>query len=554
MKGYIMKIFSFMRKPLKPMLYGMLLALLCTVALIFALQYQTDKQTLRDWLDNYTYIGTICPDVEGNAMLTPIPEDAKALLKDADTIHSLHSIQTYAARLTDGYLVPDHMMTISQLYQRYFIQAKVTGSMGWGDMGIFKCDRYAIELVKEWGSDKTGDRGLHLNVWRLANEPVWESGQELFFTSSYTFDHYNLVNMTEFEFYTPAAWEAMMGVPPMDIFTQNPVLLLEEGEGEEEILAFLEETGMMPYYEKFTQLDGNLAVRTISDFYALPKTANDRIYITDGRAITKEDAGKKVCMISQNLMNRNRYALGDIVTLEVAEESYSLYGWENGNPMPEDELLTSYGEPQEYEIVGIYNQIGRNAYDPLYYSHTDIFIPVGEEIVEFTLPYAFSFKVQGVDYDTFLAETLPVLEGYGCVVTLADTGWEDVEDAYYAMEVRCKVMLFCAALAFVAAAAVFTVLLYWHLRKEYGLQRLMGAYRHEACQVYLAALVAIAIPALAVSGIAGYLIVKGFMQSIVVGNALLFVLLPMALFVTVCLLLLLLVTISERGSLRKIIM
>jgi len=549
-----MKIFSFMRKPLKPLLYGILLALLCTVALIFALQYQTDRQTLDDWLNNYTYIGMICPDVEGVAMLTPIPEETKELLKQADTIHSFHSMQTYAAKLTDGYLVPDHMMTLNQLHQRYFIQAKVTGAMGWGDMGIFKCDRYAIELVKEWGSDKTGDRGFHLNVWRLAEEPVWEIGQELFFTSSYVFDHYNLVNMTEFECFTPTAWEAMMGMVPTDVFTQNPYLLLEEGEGEAEILAFLEETGMLPYYEKFAQLEGNLSVRAISDFYALPKTATDRIYVTDGRVLTKEDAGKKVCMISQNLMNRNRYALGDIVTLSVAEESYSLHGWENGYPMPEDELITSYGEPEAYEIVGIYNQIGRNAYDPLYYSHTDIFIPSETETVEFTLPYAFSFKVQGVDYDTFLAETLPLLEGTGCVVTLADTGWEDVEDAYYAMEVRCKVMLACAVLAFVAAAIVFTVLLYWHLRKEYGLQRLMGAYRQEACQVYLAAIVAIAVPALAISGIAGYLIIHKFMQGIVVGSALLFVLLPVTLLLAVCLLLLLLVAISERGSLRRIIM
>lgn len=543
-----------MRKPLKPILYGALLAMLCTVAMIFSLQYQTDNQTLKDWLDNYTYIGTICPDVEGGAMLSPIPEEAEVLLKEADTIHSLHSMQTYAAKLTDGYLVPDHMMTLDQLFQRYFIQAKVTGSMLWGDMGIFKCDRYSIELVKEWGSDKTGDRGFHLNVWRLEKEPTWESGQEIFFISNYTFDHYNLLNMTEFELYTPAAWEAMMGIAPLDVFTQNPFLLLEEGEGEAEILAFLEETGMMPYYEKFTQLEGNLAVRAISDFYALPKTANDRIYITDGRAITKEDAGKKVCMISQNLMNRNRYALGDIVTLEVAEESYSLYGWENGNPMPDDELLTSYGEAEAYEIVGIYNQIGRNAYDPLYYSHTDIFIPKETETVKFTLPYAFSFKVQGVDYDKFLAETLPQLEGCGCIVTLADTGWEDVEDAYYAMEVRCKVMLLCTILSFAASATVFTVLLYWHLRKEYGLQRLMGAYRHEAYRVYLAALLSIAVPALSVSGVASYLIIKNFMQGILVGNVLLFVLIPLALFATVCLMLLLLVAISERGSLRKIIM
>lgn len=548
-----MKIFSFMRKPLKPMLYGALLMLLCTVALIFSFQYQTDKQTLEDWLSNYTYIGTICPDVDSGALLTPIPEETWEQLKKSDTIHSIHSMQTYAAKLLDGHIVVDHMMTTSQLQQRYFVQAKIKSSMDWGSWGEYKYDRYSIEIVKEWGSNKIGNRGLFVNMLRLATEPSFEAGDEIFFTSGYQFKN-GFVIVVEFDFLTPAAFEALYGMPPADIYTQNPFLVLEEGEGEAEIKAFLEETGMMPYFEKFAQLDNNLAVRAISDFYALPKTATDRLYITDGRAITDKDAGKKVCMVSQNLATRNRYGLGDIVTLSVAEESYSLYGWENGNPMPDDELITSYAPGEEYEIIGIYNQIGRDAYDPLFYSHTDIFVPVEKVVVEQTLPYAFSFQVLGTDYDVFMAETLPALEQNGCIVKLADTGWQDVEDAYYAMEVRCNVMLWCAILSFIAAAIVFSVLMFLHLRKEYGLQRLMGAYRHEAYRVYLAAIAVVSLPALMISGMAGYAIVKYMLQNVIVENLLIFALVPAGLLAAICLLLFLLVAFCERGSLRKIIL
>lgn len=548
-----MKIFSFMRKPLKPLLYGALLALLCTVALIFALQYQTDRQTLDDWLDNYAYVGTIYPDVEGQSLLSPIPEETQVLLKEADTIESLHSMQTYAAKLLDGNIIVDHMMSLSQLQQHYFLQAKVTDSMDWGSSGDFKYDRYTIELVKEWGSDKVGDRSLHVNLLRLADEPAWEIGQEVFFISGYVLKN-GAVIVIDFELYTPAVWEALTGLAPTDIFMANPYLLLNEGEGEAEILNFMEQTGIAPLYEKFAQLDGNLAVRAIDDFYALPKTATSLLYITDGRALTEQDAGKKVCMISQNLANRNRYCLGDIITLSIAEDNYSLYGWENGNPMPDDELITSYGLAEEYEIIGIYNQIARDVTDPLYYSHTDIFIPAESEQDGFPLPYAFSFRVSGLDYDTFLEETLPLLEESGCAVKLTDTGWEDVEDTFYAMEVRCRLMLWCAVLAFVAAAVVFSVLLFWHLRKEYGLQRLMGAYRHEACQVYFAAVAVIAVPALALSGIIGQVIVNNLQQSGGAENMLLFILLPAVLLGTICLLLLLLLAISERGSVRKIIM
>lgn len=540
-----MKIFSFMRKPLKPLLYGALLTLLCTVALIFFLQYQADRQTLDDWLTNYAYVGTIYPDVDGQALLSPLPEDTKALLQKADTIESLHSMQSYAAKLTDGNIIVDNMMSLSQLQQHYFVQAKVTHYMDWGSSFDFKCDRYTVELVKEWGSNKVGTRSLHVNLYRYGDEPAWEVGQEVFFISGYIFDG-NAVMVTEFELYTPTMWEMMTGQPPTDVFSQNPYLLLEEGQGEQEILAFMDETGITPYFEKFTQLEGNLTVRAIDDFYALPKTANDRIYITDGRALAKQDAGKKFCMISQNLANRNRYYLGDIVTLSIADDSYSLYGWENGYPMPEDDLITSYAPGEAYEIVGIYNQIGRDSMDPLFFSHTDIFIPIEEETTEFSLPYAFSFRVLGPDYDTFCEETLPQLENSGSVIRLADTGWQDVEDAFYAMELRCTVMFWCSILTFVAAALVFSVLLFWHLRMEYGLQRLMGAYRYEASQVYFAAIAAIAVPALILASIIGQLFAKSLLLAAL--------LLPLALLVAICALLLLFLGISERGSVRKIIM
>lgn len=548
-----MKIFSFLRRPLKLLLYGALLMLLCTVAMIFTLQYRTDRQTLDNWLSNYTYIGVICPDVESNALLEPIPEDTWKLLEQADTVQSIHSMKTYAAKLMDGHIVVDHMMTTSQLQQRYFAHAKIKSCMDWGSWGEYKCDRYSIDIVKEWGSDKIGDRGLFINMLRLADEPAFEIGDEIFFNSGYQFAN-GFVIVVEFSFETPAAYETLYGMPPGDIYTQNPFVVLGDGDKEKQIWTFLEETGMLPYYEKFSQLDNNLAVRAISDFYALPKTATDRLYITDGRAITEKDAGKKVCMVSQNLATRNRYGLGDVVTLSIAEESYSLHGWENGNPMPEDELITSYAPGEGYEIIGIYNQIGRDAFDPLYYSHTDIFVPVEKVTVEQTLPYACSFQVLGVDYDSFMAETLPALEKNGCIVKLADTGWQDVEDAFYAMEVRCNVMFWCAILSFVAAAIVFVVLLFLHLRKEYGLQRLMGAYRHEAYRVYLAAITAVAVPALAISGVAGYLIVKSMLQNVIAGNLLIFILVPVALLVVISVLLFLLVAFCERGSLRKIIM
>lgn len=540
-----MQLFSFMRKPLKPFLYGTLLTLLCTIALIFFLQYQTDSKTLNEWVENYTYTGTIYPDISGQALLTPLPSEAQTLLKEADTIQSLHSMQTYAAKLTDGHLVVDHMMTLSQLQQHYFVQAKIIGRPYSTDIGSLQYDQYSIQVLKEWGSEKIGDRGLTITLYRLADEAAWEPGQELFFISDYVFGDAGAVKVVSFEIFTPAARELLTGQTTDNVFYANPFLLLNEGEGEKEILDFMEQTGIAPLYNKFAQIADNLTVHTIDDFYTLPKTATNRIYLVEGRALTASDAGKKVCMVSQNLASRNRYMIGDTVTLSIADESYSLNGWENGNPMPDDDLITSYAPAEEYEIIGFYNQIGRNASDPLYYSHTDIFIPAGEKTEEISLPYAFSFLVSGLDYDAFQEKTLPLLEATGCRVQLTDTGWQNVEDTYFATEVRCKLMFWCAILAFFVAAIVFSVLLFFHLRKEYGLSRLMGAYQNEARRVYLAAIAVIAVPSLILAGIISQLVMKTILPVIF--------LLLLGLLAVISFLLSLFLAISEHGSLRKII-
>ena len=54
-----MKKYSFLRRPVKPALYAILLALILTAALVFGWQYHLDGIVLDHAIDTYAYVGTL---------------------------------------------------------------------------------------------------------------------------------------------------------------------------------------------------------------------------------------------------------------------------------------------------------------------------------------------------------------------------------------------------------------------------------------------------------------------------------------------------------------
>lgn len=547
-----MATFSFLRRPVKLVLYGLLLALLCAAALIFFLQYRLDQTALLESREKYAYLGITYVGSGAEAQLTPLPEDAERVLKTSETVDSVQVMGTYAGKLLDGRTLPTAMMTSSQLQQRFFIEATVSGAVYPAEdpSAAYYFDNYVLSDLTQWGAQTVGNGTFRLALMRMPDEARWEIGQHVFFTAPVG------STLTSASIQTPKAYAALYGEEPTDIFDQHPFVLLGEDEGEAEIWKFMEESGIAPYYSKYAQLAGSVTVRTVTEFDELFNAARGHTYPAYGRALTAQDVGKKVCMINQNLMLRNRYTLGDTITLSIAQDSYRLEnGWQSGFPMPDDELIDSYGAAEEYEIVGIYYQVGRDAYDPLCYSDNDIFIPVQESTDTLPLPYAFTFRVEGPEYDAFEAEVVPALEAADCSVRMADGGWDAVADTYYSMKLRSTFMLCCAALTFLAAAIVFCLLLHHHLRREYGLQRLLGAYRHEALRVYFAAVASLVVPALLAAALAGQWIFGTLIRGgATIGQDISVFLLPAALGALICLLLPLLAAWSERGSLRRVVM
>ena len=105
-----MKKFPFLRRPLRLILYSLLLALLSAAALIFAWQYKLDGIILDHAIDSYAYVGTVVrKDSEitregkdgGSGYLEPIPENLVEWLTSCEYVSRVDSRRTLAATVGD---------------------------------------------------------------------------------------------------------------------------------------------------------------------------------------------------------------------------------------------------------------------------------------------------------------------------------------------------------------------------------------------------------------------------------------------------------------------
>ena len=116
-----MRTFSFLRRPVKPVLYAILLALILTAALVFAWQYHLDGLVLDHAIDTYAYVGTlvrtegqvldyeatrderdfygISGEMGGPAFLEELPEELVQKLMESGYVSKIASRRTQAAML-----------------------------------------------------------------------------------------------------------------------------------------------------------------------------------------------------------------------------------------------------------------------------------------------------------------------------------------------------------------------------------------------------------------------------------------------------------------------
>lgn len=146
---------------------------------------------------------------------------------------------------------------------------------------------------------------------------------------------------------------------------------------------------------------------------------------------------------------------------------------------------------------------------PLFLDQNDIFIPADEESSGPVRSYNFSFRVEGIGYESFKEELNAVLSDEGYRLKFLDTGWDEVEDTFFLLQDRRKIMLFSAAAAFSLAAILFAVLTHRNCQYTYGIQRLLGGTKRESAGEYVAAFCTAGFPGMLVAVLAalgGYML------------------------------------------------
>lgn len=552
-KGDFMRTFSFLRRPVKPVLYAILLALILTAALVFGWQYHLDGLVLDHAIDTYAYVGTLVRtegqvlDYEatrderdfygitgamgGPAFLEELPEELIRKLTDCGYVSRIDSRKTQAAMLGEctrihagetkqTARISDQMMSLGGT-SYYFLEATVDKVMEneWRNDDEITVDHYSLRVDRMWSDPNFSQETMMLEVWCLSAEPQFEVGQKIFLLGDYVYygesgmpsDQQTTFDSPEFiRDYIKrhgSDWE-------LSTVEENRYILIPEGEDSERcIQEFLESTGLDVLLNRQLRNRNAATVRRTQDMSMIPMFAKNKAKIYEGRLLVPGDMGKKVCVISNGLSQRNRLSVGDTIRLSLADGAYCLEnGWETGEQGDEDAALT-YGAFEEFEIVGIYTQAGRRTVNALHFTYNDIFLPAEEGMTAaLQKPYTVSFKVPGPDYQNFLAEYEPVLSDAGYTLVVEDTGWDDVKESFYTMQTRRQLMLLCAAAAFAAAVLVFAILLNAHCRYEYGIRRLLGAKKGEARGIYGAVFACTAIPGGAVAVLGSWLAAVHLMQ------------------------------------------
>ena len=547
-----MRTFSFLRRPVKPVLYAILLALILTAALVFGWQYYLDGLVLDHAIDTYAYVGTVVrtdgqvlddeanrdvldftsrnpaltPEMGGPAFLEELPEELVQWLSDSPYVSRIDSRRTQAALLGEHTRtkagetaqtakIDDRMMSLSGT-SYYFLEATVelVVENKWRQDDEFTVDDYKLRVDRMWSHPNFSQDTIMLDVWCLSSEPQFELGQRIFLIGDYVYyGESGIPSDQKTTFDSPKHlqnWLERYGYDrALSTVEENRYTLIPEGVNSETyIQEFLSSTGLDVMLQRQLRNQYAVTVRRTQDMSMIPLFAKGKAKTYEGRVLTPEDEGKKVCVISNGLSQRNRLSVGDTISLSLSDGSYTIHGlehaegWETGEQGDDDVPLT-YGAYEEYEIVGIYTQAGRRGNNSLYFTYGDIFLPAeGGSAAEVQKPYTFSFKVPGPDYQDFLAEFEPVCESAGYSLIVEDTGWDDVKESFYTMQTRRQLMLICAAAAFAAAVLIYAILVGAHCSYEYGLRRLLGASKREALGIYGAvfAFTAVSGGALAVGG------------------------------------------------------
>ena len=306
-------------------------------------------------------------------------------------------------------------------------------------------------------------------------------------------------------------------LPPEDMKAYfQSTLIVKEGPGDEALTdeefaqKVMKKHGLLEKAEKLNALLDLTAVVEIPTPEMLLPWRNNLMRPVSGRAITEEDAGKKVCMCPSALLAAVGKRVGDTLLLSVSGHDLS-----GGDPSGIPSLLTEYdredfGPMEEYEIVGSYSndQSGVDGTTRSLYL-TDILIPrPADRPYEPVSTKHFSFSVYKDNYESYLFDTEQKLSDAGYAVVMAKPDYAEVEAEFESLRQKTRETFLTSGLALSVGLLIAggSLALFW--RSDYLTERRLGAKKREAMGLYCRAFGLVSFSSLSLSALLLFLLGK----------------------------------------------
>ena len=246
-------------------------------------------------------------------------------------------------------------------------------------------------------------------------------------------------------------------------------------------------------------------VTSTAGLQMLPAFQSRKASITEGREITREEfqSGARVCVISEELLNKNRLTIGDTVTLPLrysmhkADTDYISQNQFNSSPLSAAGEAYGVFWKAEYTVVGAYRVVEKTAvYGTGELPRDLIVIPVAsveatdaENIVSFGPMHhtTTSFELPNgsiAKFDAALRAAVPNAEKLD--ISYNDNGFENIMGSLRAMRTA-AIWLF--AVGVVLAVLTLVLLLYFFIvkqKKRTAIERSLGMSKAQ-CRISLMA-------------------------------------------------------------------
>ena len=235
------------------------------------------------------------------------------------------------------------------------------------------------------------------------------------------------------------------------------------------------------------------------DMRTIRRYQEGKFLLMDGRFLNEQDTAEKkpVCVIADTFAETYGLKLGDTISLRLGDKLFENYAPVGAVASFRQRYAENFTEEQEFEIVGLYHEVGLETLKPglryWTYSENAIFVPQSflpvsdEALADWALsPADVSLIVSDAKNITpFADEVLSTLSEMGYVTYYSDSGWPEISE-----QLQQTGLLSLLKLIAFSAAVVLVLLLTMYLfviqrKKEFAVMRALGCPKKNAVAVLL---------------------------------------------------------------------